>query len=306
MHRYDAGQVAMYSLLVPPFGMSAAALFLGERITTADAGGGACSSWAAWPTAASRAVRAALVTVGRRKETGMHGIHVPVVTPFTADGAVDVASLERLAHQVLDEGAAGLVALGTTGEAQLLTAAERRTVVGVCRRVSDAHRTPLTVGAGTVGTAESAEQAAECAEAADLLLVPVPYYLRPSDEGVLDHFAAVGAAAGVPLVVYNVPYRSGKTLRVETLLTLLARDDVAGVKHCAGAVDADTLDPAGARPRRPRRRRRVPVPGPAARRGGRRGRDRERRARRGDGHGRAPYARETPRAPGACTRRCCR
>ncbi len=171
----------------------------------------------------------------------MHGIHVPVVTPFTADGALDVASLERLAHQVLDEGAAGLVALGTTGEAQLLTAAERRTVTGVCRRVSDAHRTPLTVGAGTIGTTESAEQAAACAEDADHLLVPVPYYLRPSDEGVLDHFAAVGAAAGVPLVVYNVPYRTGKTLRVETLLTLLGRDEVAGVKHCAGAVDADTL-----------------------------------------------------------------
>jgi 4-hydroxy-tetrahydrodipicolinate synthase len=171
----------------------------------------------------------------------MHGIHVPIVTPFAADGAVDVASLERLAHHILDQGAAGLVALGTTGEAQLLTDGERRMVVGVCRRVSDAHRTPLTVGAGTAGTTESAEQVAAYSEAADLLLVPVPYYLRPSDEGVLDHFAAVGAAARVPLVVYNVPYRSGKTLHVETLLALLARDDVAGVKHCAGAIDADTL-----------------------------------------------------------------
>jgi 4-hydroxy-tetrahydrodipicolinate synthase len=172
---------------------------------------------------------------------GTYGIHVPLVTPFTPNGTVDVPSLERLAHHVLEQGAAGLVALGTTGEAPLLTDAERRTVIEVCRRVSDAHGTPLTVGAGTVGTEESARQAKERAEAADLLLVVVPYYLRPSDGGVVEHFATVGAAAGVPLVVYNVPYRTGKTLRVETLLTLLSADHVAGVKHCAGAIDADTL-----------------------------------------------------------------
>jgi 4-hydroxy-tetrahydrodipicolinate synthase len=171
----------------------------------------------------------------------MHGIHVPLVTPFAANGTVDVASLERLAHHVLDQGAAGLVALGTTGEEPLLTDDERRTVIGVCRRVSDAHGTPLTVGAGTVGTDESARQAKERADAADLLLVLVPYYLRPSDEGVVEHFATIGAAAGVPLVVYNIPYRTGKTLRVETLLALLAADHVAGIKHCAGAIDADTL-----------------------------------------------------------------
>jgi len=171
----------------------------------------------------------------------MNGLHVPLVTPFRTDGEVDVFSLERLAHHVLDQGAAGLVALGTTGEAPLLTDGERRTVVEVCRRVSDAHGTPLPVGAGAVGTAESVRQVRERAEAADLLLVLVPYYLRPSDEGVIEHFAEVGAATGVPLIVYNVPYRTGKTLRAETLLALLASEHVAGVKHCAGSVDADTL-----------------------------------------------------------------
>ena len=70
----------------------------------------------------------------------MHGIHVPLVTPFATDGTVDAPSLERLAHHVLDQGAAGLVALGTSGETLLLTGAERRTVIEVCRRVSDAAR----------------------------------------------------------------------------------------------------------------------------------------------------------------------
>jgi 4-hydroxy-tetrahydrodipicolinate synthase len=171
----------------------------------------------------------------------MHGVHVPVVTPFAADGTVDAASLERLARHVLEQGAAGLVALSTTGEAPLLTAEEKRAVVAICRRVSDAHHTPLTVGAGTAGTAESVRQATECAQSADFLLVPVPYYVRPSDEGVLDHFAAVGAAANVPLIAYNVPYRSGKTLHAETLLALLGGEHVVGIKHCAGSIDADTL-----------------------------------------------------------------
>jgi dihydrodipicolinate synthase/N-acetylneuraminate lyase len=170
----------------------------------------------------------------------MHGIHVPLVTPFAANGAVDVPSLERLAHHVLDQGATGLVALGTTGEAMLLDDEERRTVIATCRKVSDAYGTPLTIGAGTAGTEDSVRQAAQRAEAADLLLVPVPYYLRPSDEGVLDHFAEVGAA-GVPLVVYNVPYRTGKTPRVDTLLKLLTAEHVAAMKHCAGSIDADTL-----------------------------------------------------------------
>ncbi|MFB9833423.1 4-hydroxy-tetrahydrodipicolinate synthase [Actinoallomurus acaciae] len=171
----------------------------------------------------------------------MNGVHVPLVTPFTKSGTVDVPSLERLAHHVLGQGAAGLVALGTTGEAPMLTGAESRTVIEVCRRVGDAYGTPLTVGTGTAGTDESVRQARERAEAADLLLAVVPYYLRPTDEGVIEHFAAVGAAAGVPLIVYNVPYRTGKTLRAETLLALLAAEHVAGVKHCPGSVDADTL-----------------------------------------------------------------
>lgn len=171
----------------------------------------------------------------------MKGVHAPLVTPFAANGGLDVPSLERLAHHLLDQGAAGLVALGTTGEAPMLTDGERRTVIDVCRRVSDAHGTPLTIGAGTIGTDESVQQATERAEAADLLLVLVPYYLRPSDEGVVEHFAAVGAAAGVPLVVYNIPYRTGKTLSVETLLSLLSAEHIAGAKHSAGSIDADTL-----------------------------------------------------------------
>ncbi|HEU5155448.1 MAG TPA: dihydrodipicolinate synthase family protein [Streptosporangiaceae bacterium] len=171
----------------------------------------------------------------------MDGIHASLVTPFTRTGAVDTASLERLARHCLEGGVAGLVALGTTGEPAMLTPEEQGTVLRLCRKVSDEYGVPLTVGCGAIGTETSVRQARECAEIADALLVVVPYYLRPSDEGVREHFAAIGAAVDVPLIPYNIPYRTGLTLRPETLLGLLAEDYVIGMKHCAGAIDADTL-----------------------------------------------------------------
>ncbi|QXJ23545.1 dihydrodipicolinate synthase family protein [Actinomadura graeca] len=171
----------------------------------------------------------------------MHGIHASLVTPFTRAGEVDAKSLERLAVHCLDGGASGLVALGTTGEAPMLGPAEQRTVLEVCRAVSIEHGTPLIVGAGTAGTEDSIRQARERAPLADALLVVVPYYLRPSDEGVLDHFAAVGSAVDVPLIPYDIPYRTGKHLDSETLLRLLSLDCVAGVKHCPGGIGQDTL-----------------------------------------------------------------
>lgn len=166
---------------------------------------------------------------------------MPLVTPFAGAGSVDTWSLERLARHCLDGGAAGLVALGTTGEPAMLSPEEQGTVLRLCRKVSDEYGVPLTVGTGTIGTESSVRLAAECAEIADALLVVVPYYLRPSDEGVLEHFAAIGAAVDVPLIPYNIPYRTGLTLRPDTLLRLLAEDYVIGMKHCGGAIDADTL-----------------------------------------------------------------
>jgi 4-hydroxy-tetrahydrodipicolinate synthase len=171
----------------------------------------------------------------------MHGIHASLVTPFTASGEVDAKSLERLAAHCLANGADGLVALGTTGEAALLAPDEQRAVLEVCRAVSAEHGTPLTVGAGTMGTADSIRQARERAAFADALLVVVPYYLRPSEEAVVEHFAAVGAAVEVPLVPYNIPYRTGRELSARALLDILALDCVAGMKHCAGGIDHDTL-----------------------------------------------------------------
>ncbi|RSN48947.1 MULTISPECIES: dihydrodipicolinate synthase family protein [Actinomadura] len=166
------------------------------------------------------------------------GVYPSLVTPF-AGGAVDEGSLERLAARCLDGGAAGLVALGTTGEAALLAPDERTAVLAVCRTVCDEYGVPLIAGAGSMGTEATIAEARSLEVFADALLVVVPYYLRPSDEGVVGHFAAVAAAADVPVIAYNVPYRTGKRLSAETLLRVL--DAVAAVKHCPGGIDGDTL-----------------------------------------------------------------
>ncbi|EFL18992.1 LOW QUALITY PROTEIN: dihydrodipicolinate synthase, partial [Streptomyces sp. C] len=124
----------------------------------------------------------------------LNGIHVPLVTPFTPGGEVAPEALEALAHEVLDAGAAGIVALGTTGETATLDEAERDLVTGICARVCGERGVPLTVGAGASGTRASEASLARLARwpEARAALVTVPSFVRPSTAGVLAHFHAAG------------------------------------------------------------------------------------------------------------------
>lgn len=173
----------------------------------------------------------------------LRGLFVPLVTPFTADDAVATGALERLALDVLGCGAAGIVALGTTGEAATLDDAERRTVVDVCAAVCRSAGAPLIVGAGTNDTRGSAGALAKLAAWSEIAaaLVPVPPFTRPTEAGVLAHFAELGRVSPVPLVVYNVPCRTGRALSAATLHELAALPGIVGVKQAVGSVDADTV-----------------------------------------------------------------
>jgi 4-hydroxy-tetrahydrodipicolinate synthase len=176
-------------------------------------------------------------------EPSLRGLYLPLITPFTDDGELATDALEKLAHDVIDAGAAGLVALGTTGEHATLTVAERRAVLDVAARVCRDRGAALMAGAGsddTTGTARELRDLAAWPEVAAALTV-VPYYTRPSEEGVVAHFTRLAAGSPVPLVVYNIPYRTGRTLSVSTLLRLAAIPGIAGVKHAVGAVDEDTV-----------------------------------------------------------------
>jgi 4-hydroxy-tetrahydrodipicolinate synthase len=178
------------------------------------------------------------------------GLYVPVVTPFDADGRVDVGALEGLATRMLDAGAAGLVALSTTGEPTSLDDAERAATVGAMARVCADRGAELMVGAGTndTRTTIARHEALADLDHVSASLAVVPYYVRPTEAGIVAHFQAVAERSPVPVVLYNVPYRTGRGLGADALLELAATPNVAGLKQAVGALDADTLAVLAARP----------------------------------------------------------
>jgi 4-hydroxy-tetrahydrodipicolinate synthase len=185
-----------------------------------------------------------------RSVTELTGLFVPLITPFTADGAIASDALERLAHRVLDDRATGIVALGTTAETPTLTEAEQSEVLRICSRVCRDHGAPLIVGAGSNNTARSAVELAALAKYPGVraALAVVPYYSRPGAAGVLEHFRTLATSSPVPVVVYNIPYRTGQAVGWPVMRQLAALPGVAGVKHSAGSIDADTIAMMAERP----------------------------------------------------------
>ncbi|MEU9146377.1 dihydrodipicolinate synthase family protein [Streptomyces sp. NPDC048349] len=173
----------------------------------------------------------------------LHGIHVPLVTPFTRAGDIAADALEALAHDVLDGGAAGIVALGTTAETAALDEAERDLVTGICARVCEERGALLTVGAGASGTRAAEASLARLARwpQARAALVTVPPFVRPSAAGVVAHFARLAAVSPVPLIVYHIPYRTGQPLDAAALRAIGALPGVAGVKYAGGGIGEDTV-----------------------------------------------------------------
>ncbi len=151
---------------------------------------------------------------------------------------------------MLDEGAAGLVALGSTGEPFALNDAESSAVVDTVARVCVDRGAQLIVGAGTVDTRATIErhEALATVPGVTASMAVVPYYMRPSESAVVAHFEAVAERSPVPVVAYNVPYRTGTTLSAPALLSIAAIDRVVGVKQSPGAVDATTVELLASRP----------------------------------------------------------
>jgi len=178
-------------------------------------------------------------------------VYVAAVTPFEAGGGVALPALEGLVHGYLEAGAAGIVALGTTAEAAALEQGEKQAVVDVCARACAERSAQLIVGAGTNNTAASvaAVEALRGTPALVAALSVVPYYVRPSEAGIVEHFKALSAASPVPLVVYNIPYRTGRALGSASLLELAGVPNIAGVKQAVGSIDLDTLEVLAGAPR---------------------------------------------------------
>jgi 4-hydroxy-tetrahydrodipicolinate synthase len=176
-------------------------------------------------------------------ELQLRGVYVPLVTPFDRRGNVDLGALEHLTDEVLSAGAAGVVALATTGEPTSLDDAERDAVVAACSRVCTDRGAGLIVGAGTNDTRTTLARHEALADVPGVIasLAVVPYYVRPSEAAIVAHFQLVAARSPVPLVTYNVPYRTGQGLTAASLLELASTDNIAGVKQAVDGIDADTL-----------------------------------------------------------------
>jgi len=165
----------------------------------------------------------------------IEGIWVPIVTPFRGD-AIDHAALARLARHLAVHGIAGLVAGATTGEGALLEPGEQEAVFATLRAVTPA--LPIVLGLSQSATQAAVAQARRLAALRpDGLLVTPPTYVRPSQQGVQRHFEAIVEAADLPLLIYNIPYRTGVNVELETLQALASDPRVAGIKECGGSVE---------------------------------------------------------------------
>ncbi len=174
----------------------------------------------------------------------LHGVWVPLITPFTDADEVDLVGIERLCGEYLAAGAAGIVALGTTGEAHALDADERAGVIAACSRACVDRGAGLIVGAGTYSTRTTValHQALAGVPGVIAALTVVPYYVRPSESAIVAHFRTVAAASPVPVVIYNIPYRTGRVVGSKAVLELARVPNIAGVKQAVGGVDLDTLE----------------------------------------------------------------
>jgi 4-hydroxy-tetrahydrodipicolinate synthase len=168
------------------------------------------------------------------------GVFTALITPFTDSGAVDETALRSLVKRQVDGGVAGLVPCGTTGEAVTLDADEHERVVRVTVEAARAAGRPVVVvaGCGSNDTKKAADLAARCRLAgADALLAVTPYYNKPTPTGLIAHFSAIAEAGRLPVILYNVPGRTGLNMLPETVLKLAADPRFVGVKEASGNLE---------------------------------------------------------------------
>jgi len=162
-------------------------------------------------------------------KTSFRGSFTALVTPFK-NGSVDEKAFRGLIDWQIAEGTSGLVPVGTTGESPTLSHEEHRQVVEWC--VEQAHgRVPVVAGAGSNSTKEAVDLAREAEKSgADAVLVVTPYYNKPTQEGLYQHFKAINDAIGIPIIIYNIPPRSVIDMSVDTMKRLFELPNIAGVK----------------------------------------------------------------------------
>src|SRR3984885_14659242 len=169
------------------------------------------------------------------KRAKFHGSLTALVTPFK-DGEIDEPAYRALIDWQISSGSHGLVPVGTTGESPTLSHKEHYRAVDIC--IDEARgRIPVIAGAGSNNTVEAIELARHAERSgADAVLVVTPYYNKPTQEGLYQHFKAVNDAIGIPILIYNIPPRSVVDMSVETMKRLFELPNIVGVKDATGDV----------------------------------------------------------------------
>jgi 4-hydroxy-tetrahydrodipicolinate synthase len=167
------------------------------------------------------------------------GVHTALVTPFADDGSVDFSTLQELVEFNIAGGVDGIVAVGTTGESPTLRTDEHLRVIQVVTETS-AGRCKIMAGTGANSTAEAIELTAAVRDfGVDGTLQVTPYYNKPNNAGLIQHFSAV-ADLGIPVVLYNVPGRSAREIPLEVVAELSQHEHIVSVKEAAGSVERVT------------------------------------------------------------------
>jgi 4-hydroxy-tetrahydrodipicolinate synthase len=167
----------------------------------------------------------------------LHGVYIAMVTPFTRQGNVDEEGLRRNIEFLIENGVAGLVPCGTTGESATLSWEEHNRVVDIAVE-SARHRVQVIAGAGSNNTRESIAAAKHAKEAgADAILCITPYYNKPTQEGLYRHYREIVESVAIDMVPYNVPGRTGVNLFPETVERLCEFKNIVGVKEASGNIE---------------------------------------------------------------------
>ncbi|GGI43252.1 4-hydroxy-tetrahydrodipicolinate synthase [Paenibacillus marchantiophytorum] len=166
------------------------------------------------------------------KAQELQGVYVPIVTPFDEDFEVDAASFYNQAYQLFQDDIHGLVVNGTTGESPTITQEELGILFATAQAAKEAanSQASLVIGSGTNDTRSTVKKTEAAGNlGADAALVVVPYYNKPSQQGIIAHFRQA-ASVGVPIILYEVPHRTGVTLELDTVRAILDIDGVIGMK----------------------------------------------------------------------------
>lgn len=180
-----------------------------------------------------RAANGSLITVTTR-ENPFGQVLVALVTPFTADGEVDWDGVEKHIDDVINEGADGIVVSGTTGETSTLTDPEKVRLVEVGKSVA-AGRAKIITGGGSNETAHAMQlyRASEQA-GADGVMIVTPYYNKPTQSGILTHFRLIADATDLPVILYDIPSRTGVPIQYETILRAAKHPNIRAIKDAKG------------------------------------------------------------------------